>query len=217
VGTHVDRCLAVVSLDLDAPDSRQTARMLHSLAEHPGVRGVRFFGVGGTEPTWLDDPERLIVWETAAELGLVVVATVFDRHLAALRRTLERMPGLPVALDHCGFPDLTGGALLLNAAPLLALADVSNVHLKVSSYLLEQAEALGDPAIVVDRLAAVFGADRLQWGSDYPQTHDRTYPQLVELARLAMRNLPERARAAVLGGTADRFWGAGPSDRRNVD
>ncbi len=203
VADHADRCVAVVSLDMDGPDP---VSALRTLARHPATRGVRFFGVSGVEPTWLADPDRLIVWQTAAELGLTAVATVFDRHLEALRWTLERVPDLPVALDHCGFPDISGGPLLPNAGPLLAMADLGNVSLKVSSYLLQQAERLGDPADVVDRLVVVFGGDRLQWGSDYPQTHDRSYADLVALARYSVRNQPTMARVAVLGANAARLW-----------
>ena len=49
-----------------------------------------------------------------------------------------------------------------------------------------------------------FGAERLAWGSDYPQTHDRPYADLVALAEHACRNLSEPDRARVLGGTALR-------------
>ncbi len=203
VAGHTDRCVAVVSIDMDGPDP---VTSLRALAAHPATGGVRLFGVSGIEPTWLADPDRLVVWQTAQELGLTVVATVFDRHLAPLRWTLERVPQLPVALDHCGFPDIGGGPLLPNAGPLLALADLPNVRLKVSSYLLEQAERLGDPASLVDRLVAVFGGDRLLWGSDYPQTHDRTYSELVALARHSVRKQPATVRAAVLGANAARLW-----------
>jgi predicted TIM-barrel fold metal-dependent hydrolase len=57
-------------------------------------------------------------------------------------------------------------------------------------------------------LADVFGATRLVWGSDYPQTHDRSYAQLVELGRAACAARPHAERDAIMGGNALRLWPA---------
>ena len=46
------------------------------------------------------------------------------------------------------------------------------------------------------------------WGSDYPQTHDRSYAQLVALGRGAAVSLPRAERDAFLGGNALRLWPA---------
>ena len=51
-----------------------------------------------------------------------------------------------------------------------------------------------------------FGAERLVWGSDYPQTHDRSYAALVELGRDACAGLPAADRDRFLGGNALRLW-----------
>ncbi len=121
---------------------------------------------------------------------------------------LERHPGVPVVLDHCGFPDLRGGPPFTGAAPLLALAEHPGLHLKVTSHVLEAAGA-DDPAAAgafVEHLVAAFGAERLVWGSDYPQTHGRTYAELVALGRDACRALSDADQARVLGENALRLW-----------
>ena len=87
---------------------------------------------------------------------------------------------------------------------MLALARHVGLHLKVTSHVLEAAGA--DAPALVERLAATFGADRLVWGSDYPQTHDRSYAKLVALGRAACEELTESDRARVLGGNALRLW-----------
>jgi len=46
----------------------------------------------------------------------------------------------------------------------------------------------------------------LMWGSDYPQTHDRTYAQLVALAQNTAEVLPPQAQADYLGETALKLW-----------
>ena len=52
----------------------------------------------------------------------------------------------------------------------------------------------------------MFGAERLVWGSDYPQTHDRTYGELVELGRASCAGLRDATATRVLGGNALRLW-----------
>jgi predicted TIM-barrel fold metal-dependent hydrolase len=59
---------------------------------------------------------------------------------------------------------------------------------------------------LVERLGATFGAERLVWGSDYPQTHDRTYAELVALGRDSCAGLPPADQAGVLGENALRLW-----------
>jgi L-fuconolactonase len=76
------------------------------------------------------------------------------------------------------------------------------VHLKVSSHLLE---GVPEPGALVARLAGAFGAERLCWGSDYPQT-SLDYAELLARGRAGADALPEKDRDAFLGGTATRLW-----------
>jgi len=174
------------------------------------VRGVRVFGVGGgvrvfgvgggvggAAPTWLADGRADAVWEAASSLGITVVATLFTKDLAGLGRVVDRHPEVPVALDHCGFP--SPGAPV--SPELLALAGRPAVHLKVTTHVLKEA-----PPVFVRALVDAFGADRLAWGSDHPQTQGVAYPAMVALGRAASARLNPAAREAFLGGTASRLW-----------
>jgi L-fuconolactonase len=200
---HRDQCTSVVIV---AGDDDGAAELRRLVAEH-GVSGVRFFAIGTPSLARLDDAETLPVWEVAAELGLVVVATILPTGLRELDVMLDRFPDLPVALDHCGFPDLRDGPPYNRADALFALADRRNLHLKVSCYILERlVEDGGDPGDLVGRLAVVFGADRLLWGSDFPQTHDRPYAALVELGRRACAGLDADDQRRFLGENALRLW-----------
>ncbi len=198
---HARRCVGVCIVDVDA-DAPSTLRALAA----EGVGGVRLFAIGNPTLPRLDATEAMPVLETAVELGLQVIVTILPSQLAELRRVLDRFPDVPITLDHCGFPNLLGGPPFPEARPLFELAEFSNLHLKVSSHLLETAELVGDPRDLVDRLVAAFGADRLMWGSDFPQTHDRPYPALVELGRHACSRLPGDEQRAFLGDNALRLW-----------
>jgi predicted TIM-barrel fold metal-dependent hydrolase len=167
---------------------------------------VRLFGVGGDAPTWFDGAPGIALWDAAVELDLRIVATLMTPELPRLRAMLARRPEVPVVLDHCGFPDLRSGPPFPGLAPLRELAEFANLHLKVTSHVLE--EAGRDAPALVSTLATTFGAERLVWGSDYSQTHDRPYAELVALGQTACAELPARDQARVLGENALRLWPA---------
>jgi L-fuconolactonase len=177
---------------------------LRELAAVPGCAGVRLFGIGATAPTWFDGDVGAALWAAAVDLDLRIVATLLTPELSRLDAMLARHPGVPVVLDHCGFPELLGGPTFPGLEPLLALSEHPGLHLKVTSHVLEGAGAAA--GAFVERLVATFGAERLVWGSDYPQTHDRTYAELVELGRSACAGLAPADRAGVLGDNALRLW-----------
>jgi L-fuconolactonase len=188
VGAHPARLALVASVDMDGDDP--AADLAALVAQAPAAVGsVQLLGVGSVEPVWLVDGRALAVWDLAAELGLTLVACVFTRNLPDLAAVVEYRPEVPIALDHCAFPDLP------------------EVHLEVTSYVLEMAERdEGDPAPIVERLATAFGANRLAWGSDHPQDRRLTYAGKVELAHHATRTLGPAERDAVLAGTALHLW-----------
>lgn len=200
-----DRFASVVIIDTDHdPDP---AARLRAMAEHDGVGGVRLFAIAGAMAARLDDPRTYPLWEMAVELDLRIVVALLAPQLPQLKVLLRRFPEVPVALDHCGFPDVAGGPPYPGAAPLFELAPLSNLNLKVTCNLLEYVvTAGGDPRDLVERLAEVFGAERLLWGSDFSHTHDRPYSALVELGRFACSRLATAERRAFLGENALRLW-----------
>ena len=76
----------------------------------------------------------------------------------------------------------------------------------MSSNALEAAEPHGDLCDFVCELAARFGARRLMWGSDYSQTHDLPYAELVARQRHASSRLSDHDREWYLGRTALTLW-----------
>jgi predicted TIM-barrel fold metal-dependent hydrolase len=194
---------------VNAEDTSAPAK-LRELATHPGFAGIRLFPLGDparAQPEWLDDPRTFPEWETCAELGLRIAVAMLPVQFPRLRNVLAAFPDQVVALDHCGFADFTGGPPFLGATPLFECAEHANLHLKVTSTVLESVEADGrEPADAVDRLVAEFGAARLMWGSDYPQTRDRPYDQLLALARRGCERLTPADADLVLGATAARIW-----------
>ena len=188
------RCTSVVCLDPQAPGA---AAELRRLATSRGAHGLRWWALAD-EP--LGEPRAM--WDELQELGLPVVVTMFARRLDELARVVAGLPPVPIALDHCAFADLSGGV----PEDLRLLAALPTISLKVSTIVLDGMAEHGDVRDGLAELVAVFGADRLMWGSDFSQTHDRPYPDLADLARHAASRLEDHDRAAFLGGTALRLW-----------
>jgi predicted TIM-barrel fold metal-dependent hydrolase len=199
---HPDRFVGVCCVD---PMGEDPVGALTHWVRDRGMRGVRLFALSRDDSTWLDDPRTFPLWERAAELDARIVVTILHHQIPRLRAVLERFPELPVSLDHCGFPPLVRDPWP-EAAPLMALAAHPKLHLKVSTHVLDAAARGGDPRHFVRALAERFGAQRLMWGSDFCQTHDRSYERLVTLGREAFSALSAEEQAWCLGGTASKLW-----------
>ena len=197
---HPERFASACCVDAEASDAAEAlARWLDA-----GMHGVRLFAIG-SDGAWLADERGAPLWKLARERGAHVIVTVLTPQLPHLALALARYPDIAVSLDHCGFPELASSDGS-GAEPLLALAHHAGLHLKVSTHVLDAAGNVGDAAEFVAVLARSFGAERLMWGSDFCQTHDRSYAELVALGRRAFSGLSEAEREAALGGTALRLW-----------
>lgn len=74
-------------------------------------------------------------------------------------------------LNHCGVPDIAGGGLDPWREDLAALADLPNVHCKLSGILAYCAPGQANVDAIrpyVDHVLEVFGPARMVWGSDWP-------------------------------------------------
>jgi predicted TIM-barrel fold metal-dependent hydrolase len=200
------RFALVAAIDAGGPDPG--AELAAVVGAGP-VAAVRVFAAAG-DATWLDDERGRAIWEVASRTGTPLVAALFPGHLDALATLVARQPDVTVALDHLAFPDLTGGPPYPNAGPLLALAELPPVHLKVTTISLTSVPpGDGGPRALVEQLVARFGANRVAWGSDHPQSYELPYPEMVGLAKDSCAGLDPDARDAVLGGTAARLWFGG--------
>ena len=203
--THHDRCSLVIAADMhtDRP-GEDLESLIDSFDDEVPLRGVRLFGVDGRDPVWLTDGRAAEVCELAADLELTIVPTIFADRFTALGSLLQDFPSVAFALDHCGFLDIGDDVA---EQQLLDLVSFDNLHLKVTSHVLEAAERdEGDAAPLVERLAEGFGARRLCWGSDHPQDRRRDYAGKLTLAQQATRTWTEDNCLHLFNITADRLF-----------
>jgi L-fuconolactonase len=201
-GAHPDRLKAAVIVDVR---SEPASAVEHWIGKR-GAAAIRLF-LQQDSAGWLLAAESEPAWEAVASTGCVVFLALFRQQLGLLPEVLERHHQVRFVLDHCGFPDLSGGPGYPNARELLALSRAPNLYLKLSTQVFKGAEGAGRSAEeVTDMLVDTFGSRRLMWGSDYPASSDGAYRPSVELGRRACAGLREPDRLNVLGATAAGLW-----------
>ena len=154
-------------------DPAATAQALDDLAGRPLV-GVRHLVHDDPDAGFLDDPNVRESLSIVAECGLPLdVPDAWPRHLEQLTVLALDLPDLVVVVDHLAKPPRAQGrdAMAAWAQGLAAAATLPNVVAKVSGLQCAGAplttEALSG---VLDLALALFGADRLMYGSDWPMT-----------------------------------------------
>lgn len=191
--------------DLHAPGA---AARIAQLVTQPLLRGLRPMLQNLPDDDWITDPALDPALDAMAAAGLTLDALVFMRHLPALERFARRRPDIGIVIDHGAKPPIRTGDLTAWRHAIARLAAIPSVHCKLSGLLTEAEADAGDPTLspVVAHLVDCFGSDRLMWGSDWPVLGLRaSYADWFAMARrliLAAGGDP----AAVLDGTARRFY-----------
>ena len=184
---------------IDPRADRPGETLAYWLSER-AMQGVRFFAIS-ENASWLSDPATYPLWEQAVASGAHIIVTILEHQLNELAAVLENFGHGAVSLDHCGFCDVN------DPGPLLELARFENLYLKVTTNVIDAATGTeGTARRLIGALSNGFGAERLMWGSDYCQTHDRPYSELVRTGIEAFGGLSETQQEACLGATASRLW-----------
>jgi predicted TIM-barrel fold metal-dependent hydrolase len=203
VAAHPQRFVAVCAIDPVADDAQ--AMMTHWVKQ--GAAGLRIAAPGRDGgPQWV---ENEAIWRRASELGVPLcvhwmVATQ-AAGLPLMRRMMERYPDVTVVLDHVANPAWGEGALQYGLGPVLAMSHLKLV-LKFATINLERLHAANvDAAAALRVILDTFGAERVIWGSDAPNTPG-VYGDMVEMMERVLVSVSAAERASILGGTALRVY-----------
>jgi L-fuconolactonase len=201
VATDRNRFAWTCVVDLEAG----YAAMIRYWGVQRGARAVRVL-LRITGPDWLGSDACDDVFREIWRRGLVAQMVASTGALARLLQVARRHPEVPILLDHCAMPDLSGGDDFPKAGPLFSLADASNISVKLSSHVFGLARAVGStPERITQRLVGAFGGARVMWGSDY-SVYDKEYSYYVHEAEAACATLSPADRALVLGDAAAALW-----------
>ncbi len=139
-----------------------------------GCTGMRLFTTGSTMPgqsTWFADQKTYPFWEHAAAKGIPVCVQMSQEGIPLLRRIMDNFPKVPIILDHLSRTPFDDGPPYTKAADFLALARHKQVHLKITPLnITPKSWGKGTAGTFFDKVINTFGADRIGWGSNFPNS-----------------------------------------------
>ncbi|WP_186418490.1 amidohydrolase family protein [Bosea sp. CS1GBMeth4] len=192
--------------DFGAPD---VAERIAALAGDPLLVGLRPMVQDIAEDGWLARPALAPAFAAMTAHGLVFDALLLPRHIAPMLTVLERHPDLTCVIDHGAKPNLVSGDIAAWRHGMTALAAYPRLVCKLSGLVTEAAADWTMETLrpAVEHLLAVFGPDRLIFGSDWPVVTLRaSYGQWLETAEALLAGLDEAQRAAIFGGNARNLY-----------
>ena len=204
---YPDRLIAVGSVDVAASDAVPVIRGWVD----KGLKGLRIFTGGSTkdfDPTELENPAAYPAWEVLGDLGIPMCIQTGPIGLPQVRDLAVRFPKVNIILDHLGRPDVLDGPPYANADSLFAMADLPNIYLKLTPRIMgdvTKGQASADTFFT--KVAAVFGANRMAWGSNFP-TSPGTLSDILATARDRLACLSGEDQNWVFAKTAQTLYPA---------
>jgi predicted TIM-barrel fold metal-dependent hydrolase len=141
--------------------------------------------------------------------GLPFDICVLQRQLPIAIELVDACPDTVFILDHCGVPDIAGEGLASSSKDMARLAQRPNISVKVSGIT---AYARPDWSLdtlkpYVETVIALFGWDRVVWGSDSPVcTLHSSLDQWVGTTHALLAGASADEREKLLRGNARRIW-----------
>jgi predicted TIM-barrel fold metal-dependent hydrolase len=195
------RFTGVYSIDVLAPDALNTFDYWLTR----GCSGMRLFTTGSTLPeqsTWFAEPRTYPFWEHAAARNIPVCMQMKTQAIPLLRQIMDRFPKLTIILDHLSRAPVADGPPYAAAAELFALAKYQRLYLKVTPINVGQKSwGKGTPETFFGQLIDAFGASRIGWGSNFPNSVG-TLSEILEAAIAAFCFAKQSDQDWIFGKTA---------------
>lgn len=232
--------LGSIFMEVDAVDYRAESRMVARMAGDPASRilgqiaSCRPETDAGFE-AWLEEGGALgvvgyrrILHETTDDVsqsetfranvrrigarGLPFDMCFLARQLPIAVELARACPDTRLVMDHCGVPDIAGGAWDGWHDGVKALAAEPNVVAKLSgvfAYVAPGAASLASVAPWVEAVIEAFGPDRCLWGSDWPvcTVKGGTLPDWIAAFRDILGRYAAAEQRAMAHGTAEAVYG----------
>jgi predicted TIM-barrel fold metal-dependent hydrolase len=195
------RFTGVYSIDVLAPDAVKAFD--HWLGR--GCSGMRLFTTGSTLPdqaTWFAEPKTYPFWEHAAATDIPVCVQMKQEGIPLLRQILDKFPKVRIVLDHLSQTPFADGPPYAGAADFLSLAKYKQVYLKITPLnITPKAWGKATPETFFGKLIDTFGAERIAWGSNFPNSVG-TLKEILTAAQDALSFAKPSDRDCIFGKTA---------------
>ena len=195
------------------PRSRPTTADIAMFLDQ-GHRGLALYATAAERVrALLEWPQA--IWELLQARSAVLSFNIRPDGIGLLRPLAAAAPGVSFLLSHLGLPgvladDIGPEVLDQRLAPLLSLADLPNVAVKISGLY-----ATSDPphayphrgaAFAIQRILSAYGPARCVWGSDFaPALEFVSYAQAIHWP--GIDDLPDHTRHAIMRGNLVRLLG----------
>ena len=148
------------------------------LKRHAILRGIRRIIQFEDDIDFCLRPDFVEGVRTLADHGLSFDICVDHRHMASVLKFVEKLPEVPMILDHIGKPAIRDGRLEPWASQMRALATFDNVVCKISGVATEAAWdwKADDLTPYLDVAFEAFGMGRTMFGGDWPVTLQAVEP-----------------------------------------
>ena len=199
------RFTGVYSIDVLAPDAVKTfdAWLMR------GCSGMRLFTTGSTLPDqakWFVDPKTHPFWEHAAAKNIPVCMQMKAEGIPLLRQIMDRFPKVTIILDHLARAPFADGPPYAAAAELFDLAKYQQLYLKVTPInVTPKSWGKATPASLFGKVIDTFGAARIGWGSNFPNSLG-TLSEILGAARKAFSFAKESDQDWIFGKTAQVLY-----------
>jgi predicted TIM-barrel fold metal-dependent hydrolase len=164
------RFTGVYSIDTLAPDAVKTFD--YWLGR--GCTGMRLFTTGSTMPgqaTFFAEPKTYPFWEHAAAKNIPVCMQMKQEGIPLLRAIMDKFPKVTMILDHLSRAPFEEGPPYKGADDFAALAKYKQVYLKITPINVTPKKwGQGTPETFFGKMIDAFGADRIAWGSNFPNS-----------------------------------------------
>lgn len=208
LAAHNPSILGVVGwADLRSPDLRT---QLSNLTRNPKLVGLRHIVQSEPDDRFLLQPDFIRGMAALVEFDLAYDLLIYSRHLPIAVEFVQRFPSQRFVLDHLAKPPIKSGEIDAWTRGIRSLAASPNVFCKLSGLVTEADWQHWTPQHIrpyLDVAFAAFGPERLMVGSDWPVCLvAASYTRAVQVVKHYIHPLSPESQAAVLGGTAARFW-----------
>jgi L-fuconolactonase len=195
------RFTGVYSIDVLAPDAVKTFD--YWLGR--GCTGMRLFTTGSTLPnqsTWFVDQKTYPFWEHAAAKNIPVCMQMKQEGLPLLRQIMDRFPKVTIILDHLARAPYEDGPPYAAAADFFELAKYKQLYLKITPVnWAVKSWGKGAPETYFGKVVDTFGASRVAWGSNFPNSVG-TLAEILGAARKAFAFAKPSDQDWIFGKTA---------------
>lgn len=174
-----------------------------------GCTGMRLFTTGSTLPnqaTFFVDPKADPFWEHAQAKNIPVCMQMKQEGIPLLRQVMDRFPKITMILDHFSRAPFEDGPPYAKAQALFDLAKYKQVYLKVTPINVSpKSWGNGAPETFFGKIIDTFGAERIAWGSNFPNSVG-TMKEILTAAQKAFAFAKASDQDWIFGKTAQTLY-----------